>query len=114
MKKAAEARTLFVVVLLLPFLLYRKLLSCKAKTLREDAHCDVQCRCRKRPPQARECALAHSLFLQFLQVLVDGVPGNTELLCQVGDRTLLLKEMGELQAGQQTLPIHFAKSVQGL
>ena len=32
------------------------------KTLRGDAHCGVQSRCRKRPPQARECALPHSLF----------------------------------------------------
>ena len=28
----------------------------------KDAHCGVQCRCRKRPPQAQECAEAHSLF----------------------------------------------------
>ena len=28
-----------------------------------DAHCGVQGRCRKRPPQAQECAEAHSLFL---------------------------------------------------
>ena len=34
----------------------------KLKTLREDAHCGVQGGCRKRPPQAQECAEAHSLF----------------------------------------------------
>ena len=28
----------------------------------QDAHCGVQGRCRKRPPQAQECAEAHSLF----------------------------------------------------
>ena len=28
-----------------------------------DAHCGVQGRCRKRPPQAPECAKAHSLLL---------------------------------------------------
>ena len=27
-----------------------------------DAHCGVQCICRKRPPQAQECAKAHSFF----------------------------------------------------
>ena len=34
----------------------------KLKTLREDAHCGVQGRCRERPPQAQECAKAHALF----------------------------------------------------
>ena len=28
----------------------------------QDAHCGVQGRCRKRPPQAQEGAKAHSLF----------------------------------------------------
>lgn len=30
-----------------------------------DAHCGVKCICRKRPPQAQECAKAHSLFRYF-------------------------------------------------
>ena len=34
----------------------------KLKTLREDAHCGVYGRCRKRPPQARECAKMRYLF----------------------------------------------------
>ena len=44
------------------FLCNRKLRSYYIKTLSVDAHCGVQCRCRKRPPRARECAKAHSLF----------------------------------------------------
>ena len=36
----------------------------KQKTLCEDAHCGVQCKCRKRPPQARECAKAHSFMME--------------------------------------------------
>ena len=52
------------------FLCNRKLRSYYIKTLREDAHCGVQCRCRKRPPQAQECAKAHSMFMKsFLQVI---------------------------------------------
>ena len=47
------------------FLCNRKLRSYYTKTLRGDAHCGVQCRCRKRPPQAQECALAHSLLLEY-------------------------------------------------
>ena len=31
------------------FLIYKKRSA-------KDAHCGVQCRCRKRPPQAQECA----------------------------------------------------------
>ena len=42
----------------------RKLRSYYMKTLRGDAHCGVRCRCRKRPPQAQECAKAHSLFCE--------------------------------------------------
>ena len=45
------------------FLCNRKIRSYYTKTLRGDAHCGVQCRCRKRPPQAQECTKAHSLFL---------------------------------------------------
>ena len=44
------------------FQFHRKVRPVKLKTLREDAHCGVQCRCRKRPPQARECAKTHSLL----------------------------------------------------
>ena len=44
------------------YLCNRKLRIYYTNTLRGDAHCGVQCRCRKRPPQAQECAKAHSLF----------------------------------------------------
>ena len=40
----------------------------KKKMPREDAHCGVKGRCRKRPPQARECAKAHSFLRMFLVV----------------------------------------------
>ena len=40
-----------------PFLIYKKRSD-------QDAHCGVQGRCRKRPPQAQECAEAHSLFMR--------------------------------------------------
>lgn len=36
------------------------------KTLRRDAHCGVQSRCRKRPPLARECVLTHSITEKYL------------------------------------------------
>ena len=59
------------------FLFYRK-----AKTLREDAHCDVQCKCRKRPPQARECAKTHSLFFHRKASFKKRLVVDEAFLCQ--------------------------------
>ena len=42
------------------FFIYQESTFLINKTLREDAHCGVQGVCRKRPPQAPECAKAHS------------------------------------------------------
>ena len=42
------------------FFTLQEIASCKVKALREDAHCGVRGRCCKRPPQAQECAKAHS------------------------------------------------------
>ena len=39
----------------------------------QDAHCGVQGRCRKRPPQAQECAEAHSLLTLYWENVIQEI-----------------------------------------
>ena len=87
MNESTAARICAVVL----FCIIGNCISYYTKSLRQDAHCGVYWRCRKRPPQALECAQAHSLFLPSIRqkdtlIIPLGCPCWSSLKCNYAQK----------------------------